>query len=101
MSGTGLDLDELLTGPIADAELRNVAIGIFEYAKVLLDEEDNLTRIGNLNGVAKDKLRARALELLGASEPGAGGDDDATEIDVLAEGADDAATDAGEGEGQP
>jgi hypothetical protein len=68
VSGKGLDLDELLAGPIPDPELRNVAAGIFGYAKVLLEEEDNLTRIGNLNGVAKDKLRARALELLGVSE---------------------------------
>ncbi len=69
MSGTGLELDELLSGPIEDPELRNVAMGIFEYAKVLLEDEDNLTRIGNLNGVAKDKLKARALELLGVSGP--------------------------------
>jgi hypothetical protein len=69
VSGKGLDLDELLAAPLPDPELRNVALGIFAYAKVLLEEEDNLTRVGNLNGVAKDKLRARALELLGVAQP--------------------------------
>jgi hypothetical protein len=69
VSGKGLDLDELLAAPLPDPELRNVALGIFAYAKVLLEEEDNLTRVGNLNGVAKDKLRARTLELLGVAEP--------------------------------
>lgn len=85
MSGTGLDLDELLSGPIEDPELRNVATGIFEYAKVLLEDEDNLTRIGNLNGVAKDKLKARALELLGVSGSDASEQDSGPELDEINE----------------
>jgi hypothetical protein len=49
-------------------ELVPVAAGLFEYTNVLLDDEDNLTRVGNLTGEAKARLRARALELLGMDE---------------------------------
>lgn len=68
MANPGLDLDELLRGSIADEGLRNVAIAVFEYANVLLDDEENLTRIGNLNGAAKERLQARTLELLGVAD---------------------------------
>jgi len=70
----GLDLDKLLESTIEDPSLRNVAIGIFEYANVLLDDDENLTRIGNLNGVAKGKLRQRTMELLGVEASPLDGD---------------------------
>lgn len=44
------------------------AKALLEYAQYLLDDEQNLTRVGNLSGKAKELLRARCLELLGASE---------------------------------
>lgn len=49
----------------ARPDLVEAARGIFRFTQFLLDDEDNLTRIGNLSGAAKEKLRARALELLG------------------------------------
>lgn len=73
-------LDALLEGVPALAErpdLLEAARGIFRFAQFLLDEEDNLTRTGNLTGAAKDELRARTLELLGveADAPSPGEDD--------------------------
>ena len=54
------------TAALADhPELVGVAASLFEYANVLLDDDDNLTRVGNLTGAAKARLHARALELLG------------------------------------
>lgn len=48
-----------------DRALVDVAARVFEFTQFLLDDDENLTRVGNLNGTAKDRLRARALELLG------------------------------------
>lgn len=48
--------------------LAPVAAGIFDHAQYLLDDDDNLTRAGNLTGEAKQRLRERALELLGVAE---------------------------------
>ena len=61
-------LDALLATVPALAErpdLVEAARGVFRFAQFLLDDEENLTRTGNRSGAAKEKLRARALELLG------------------------------------
>ena len=61
-------LDALLAAVPALAarpDLVEAARGIFQFAQFLLDDEESLTRTGNLSGAAKDKLRARTLELLG------------------------------------
>lgn len=42
--------------------------GVFEYTQHLLDEEENLTKIGNLTTSAKDLLRQRILECFGVQE---------------------------------
>ncbi|MFN7697432.1 MAG: hypothetical protein ACK6CU_26135 [Deltaproteobacteria bacterium] len=49
----------------ARPDLIEPARGIFRFTQYLLDEEENLTRTGNLTGSAKEQLRARTLELLG------------------------------------
>lgn len=49
----------------ARPDLVEPARGIFRFAQYLLDEEENLTRTGNLTGAAKEQLRTRSLELLG------------------------------------
>ncbi len=49
-------------------ELALVASGIFDHAQYLLDDEENLTRAGNLTGEAKGRLRGRAEELLGLGD---------------------------------
>lgn len=54
-------LDALAARP----DLIEPARGIFRFAQYLLDEEENLTRTGNLTGTAKEQLRTRTLELLG------------------------------------
>ena len=37
---------------------------IFEYTQFLLDDDENLTKTGNLNKVARDLLRQRVRDLL-------------------------------------
>jgi len=49
-----------------DPRLAGTASRIFEFTRFLIDDDDNLTRAGNLNARAKDALRQRTLELLGA-----------------------------------
>ncbi len=49
-----------------DRALAEIAGRIFEFTQFLLDDDDNLTKVGNLNGDAKARLRARVLELMGA-----------------------------------
>lgn len=51
-----------------DEGLVEAALGVLALASHLLDDEENLTRVGNLDGEAKKKLAQRALELLGADE---------------------------------
>jgi hypothetical protein len=46
-------------------ELAPVARAVFEHAQFLLDDEANLTKVGNLAGTAKGRLARRALDLLG------------------------------------
>jgi len=47
--------------------LAELGAAAFAYANVLLDDDDNLTRIGNPTGDARAKLRARIEELLTGS----------------------------------
>lgn len=57
--------------------LAQVGGAAFELAKVLLEDEDNLTRMGNPTGEARATLRARIEELLAA-----GGDElDAVDLE--------------------
>lgn len=53
--------------------LAEVGAAAFVYAGVLLDDDENLTRLGNPTGEAREALRARIVELLASS--GAGLDD--------------------------
>lgn len=48
-----------------DPRLADTACRIFEFTRFLIDDDDNLTRAGNLNARAKDALRQRTLEVLG------------------------------------
>jgi hypothetical protein len=47
--------------------LAEVGAGAFSYASVLLDDDDNLTKLGNPTGEARARLRERIVELLSAS----------------------------------
>jgi hypothetical protein len=58
----------------ARPDLIEPARGIFRFAQYLLDEEENLTRTGNLTGTAKEQLRTRTLELLGLDARSSGSD---------------------------
>lgn len=44
--------------------LAELGASAFQYATVLLDDDDNLTRLGNPTGDARGRLRARVEELL-------------------------------------
>ena len=62
-----------------DPGLAGTASRIFEFTRFLIDDDDNLTRAGNLNAKAKDALRQRTLELLGVktfSDENTGEDDE-------------------------
>jgi hypothetical protein len=52
-----------------DSGLAEIAARLFSFTQFLLDDDDNITKVGNLNGEARDKLRARCFELLGVSAP--------------------------------
>lgn len=56
----------------------------FAYANVLLDDDENLTRVGNATGAAKKLLRERIEELLASS--GAVEAADLDEVDLELEG---------------
>ena len=43
------------------------AQNIFEYTQFLLDDDDNLTKTGNLTKTAKEALHARVSDLLGVT----------------------------------
>lgn len=61
--------------------LAELGAAAFAYATVLLDDDDNLTRLGNPNGETRTRLRERIAELLtGAALDAADGD-----LDGLAE----------------
>lgn len=49
--------------------LAEIGAAAFSCAVVLLDDDENLTRLGNPTGEAREALRERILALLGASEP--------------------------------
>jgi len=44
--------------------LLNAAKPIFEYTQFLLDDDENLTKTGNLNKSARDLLRQRVCDVL-------------------------------------
>lgn len=63
-------IETLLAGAPALAgrpELVEVAAHVFNYVQILLDDENNLTKTGNLTGAAKDLLRQFALEQIDAA----------------------------------
>jgi hypothetical protein len=67
-------LDRLAADPDVAASPGLSALGVaaFAYATVLLDDDENLTRLGNPTGEARAKLRARIDEWLattGGDEP--------------------------------
>lgn len=49
-----------------DKGLVDVGTRLFEFVQFLLDEDENLTAAGNLNGQARERLRQRLDELLSA-----------------------------------
>jgi hypothetical protein len=59
--------------------LAEAAGRLFDYAQFLLDKDENLTKIGNLSGSARELLRQRALELLGGAAAAEPEDDEAGE----------------------
>jgi len=74
--------NEAVAGVPGLAELGAAA---FAYAAILLDDDDNLTRLGNPTGDARKLLRARIEELLEGSSLDSLDDDlgvDADEGDV-------------------
>ncbi|MEO1267820.1 MAG: hypothetical protein AAFX99_06955, partial [Myxococcota bacterium] len=70
--------------------LAELGAAAFAYAAILLDDDDNLTRLGNPTGEAKKMLQARIEELLEGSTLDDLGDDDLDEdADVEAPDLDD------------
>lgn len=51
-----------------DKALVDVGVRLFEFVQFLLDDDENLTAAGNLNGKARERLRARLDELLDAGD---------------------------------
>jgi hypothetical protein len=49
----------------ADARAAELA---FEFVQFLLDDDTNLTPVGNLTGAARQKFRARLEEIIAADE---------------------------------
>lgn len=58
----------------ADPGLAQLGAAAFAYAAILLDDDENLTRLGNPTGDARKKLQARIEELLAGAD--LGGDED-------------------------
>ncbi|MEZ4370346.1 MAG: hypothetical protein R3B07_05955 [Polyangiaceae bacterium] len=50
-----------------DEGLVEVALAVLAFTSHLLDDDDNLTRVGNLSGAARGRLAERTLELLDAT----------------------------------
>ncbi|HEY1192469.1 MAG TPA: hypothetical protein VGE74_32900 [Gemmata sp.] len=63
--------------PNLGPEDTRVAEFVFEFVQFLLDDDANLTPAGNLTGAARQKLRTRLDELIGAEEAGAASPDTA------------------------
>ena len=57
--------DQLLTSELVGGDKRFAQrlASILEFTQLLFDDDENLTRVGNLTGPAKDKLQARILEV--------------------------------------
>ena len=66
-----------------DSGLAEIAARLFSFTQFLLDDDDNITKVGNLNGDARDKLRARCFELLGVSAPVDAADAAAADADAV------------------
>lgn len=64
-----------------DAALADIATRLFEFTQFLLDDDENLTKVGNLDGEARARLQARCLELLGVAPAGAAAADVAASDD--------------------
>ena len=61
-----MSTDELLAAALTDDDaLTDAAKRIFAYAGFLLDDDEKLTKTGVLNGVAREMLRKRIVELVG------------------------------------
>ena len=72
-------LDSLISSTdafIGNKQLAGVAQAIFEYTQFLLDDDENLTKTGNLNKPARDLLRARTCELLEIADESSEDDSD-------------------------
>ncbi len=57
-------IEQCFNAEIFDTHLVKTAQNIFEYTQFLLDNDENLTRTGNLNKQAKAQLHLRINELL-------------------------------------
>lgn len=53
---------------IGNKPLADISKSIFEYTQFLLDDDENLTKTGNLNKPARDLLHKRTCELLDISD---------------------------------
>ena len=70
MSADPIDPRTLLAQLLGDREdLASTASAIFDYVQYLLDDDERLTKGGALDGEGRERLRARALELLGGPAP--------------------------------
>jgi len=69
--------------------LAELGAAAFAYAAILLDDDDNLTRLGNPTGDAKKMLQARIEELLEGSALDSLDDDLDVDADVEAPDLDD------------
>jgi hypothetical protein len=73
----GDDPKQILATILADRpDLVVAAAAIFDHAQYLLDDDERLTKTGALDGVGRDQLRVRALELLGGPATAADDEDD-------------------------
>jgi len=63
----------------ADPGLAQLGAAAFAYAAILLDDDENLTRLGNPTGDARKALQARIEELLAGAD--LGGDDLDADLD--------------------
>jgi hypothetical protein len=57
--------------PNLNAADARVADFVFEFVQFLLDDDANLTPVGNLTSAARQRLRTRVDELIAAEEAGA------------------------------
>ena len=51
-----------------DPALVDVAARLFDFVQFLLDDDENLTPGGNLNGKARERLRERVGELIDGAD---------------------------------